>query len=58
MDVAAWQGVLPVAQPGDTLKFWKSVRWGRSATDVLATVNELRDRGLHRLAAGLHGLVS
>ena len=42
----AWQDLLPVPQPGDTLKFWKSDRWGRSAADVLATVNELRDRGV------------
>ena len=42
----AWQELLPVPQPGDTLKFWKSDRWGRSAADVLATVNELRDRGV------------
>ena len=31
---------------GDTLKFWKSYWWGRSAADVLATVNALRDRGV------------
>jgi len=42
----AWQELLPLPQPGDTLKFWKSDRWGRSAADVLATVNELRDRGV------------
>ncbi len=42
----AWQELLPLPQPGDTLKFWKSDRWGRSAADVLATVNQLRDRGV------------
>ena len=42
----AWQEPLPLPQPGDTLKFWKSDRWGRSAADVLATVNQLRDRGV------------
>jgi DNA invertase Pin-like site-specific DNA recombinase len=42
----AWQELLPLPQPGDTLKFWKSDRWGHSAADVLATVNELRERGV------------
>jgi len=42
----AWQELLPLPQPGDTLKFWKSDRWGRSAADVLATVTELRDRAV------------
>ena len=42
----AWQELLRLPQPGDTLKFWKSDRWGRSAADVLATVNELRERGV------------
>ena len=42
----AWRELLPLPQPGDTLKFWKSDRWGRSAADVLATVTELRDRGV------------
>ena len=46
----AWQELLPLPQPGDTLKFWKSDRWGRSAADVLATVNELRDRGIKVVA--------
>jgi Resolvase, N terminal domain len=35
--------LMPLPQAGDTLKFWKSDRWGRSAADVLATVNQLRD---------------
>ncbi|ACZ87529.1 recombinase family protein [Streptosporangium roseum] len=30
--------------PGDTLKFWKSDRWGRSAAHVLTVVTDLRDR--------------
>jgi hypothetical protein len=42
----AWQELLPLPQPGATLKFWKSDRWGRSAAAVLATVNQLRDRGV------------
>ena len=42
----AWQELLSLPQPGDTLKFWKSDRWGRSAADVLATVTELRERGV------------
>jgi DNA invertase Pin-like site-specific DNA recombinase len=42
----AWQELLPLPRPGDTLKFWKSDRWGRSAADVLATVTELRERGV------------
>lgn len=42
----AWQELLPLPRPGDTLKFWKSDRWDRSAADVLATVNGLRDRGV------------
>ena len=32
-------------QAGDTLVFWKSDRWGRSAAHVL-TVGQLRDRGV------------
>jgi DNA invertase Pin-like site-specific DNA recombinase len=31
---------------GDTLKFWKSDRWGRSAGHVLTTINELREGGV------------
>jgi DNA invertase Pin-like site-specific DNA recombinase len=33
-------------EAGDTLVFWKSDRWGRSAAHVLTTINELRDRGV------------
>jgi DNA invertase Pin-like site-specific DNA recombinase len=36
---------LAALQPGDTLVFWKSDRWGRSAAHVLTTVGELRGRG-------------
>ena len=44
---------LSVLQPGDTLVFWKSDRWGRSAAHVLTTINELRDRGVDgEVAAG------
>jgi DNA invertase Pin-like site-specific DNA recombinase len=37
---------LAVLEPGDTLVFWKSDRWGRSAAHVLTTVGELRGRGV------------
>ncbi len=37
---------LSALQPGDTLVFWKSDRWGRSAAHVLTTIGELRDRGV------------
>jgi hypothetical protein len=33
-------------QAADTLVFWKSDRWGRSAAHVLTTIGELRDRGV------------
>ncbi|WP_455430226.1 recombinase family protein [Nonomuraea jabiensis] len=42
----AWEALLALPKAGDTLKFWKSDRWGRSAGHVLTTVNELRDRGI------------
>lgn len=37
---------LATLQAGDTLVFWKSDRWGRSAAHVLTTVGELRHRGV------------
>lgn len=37
---------LAALEPGDTLVFWKSDRWGRSAAHVLTTIGELRDRGV------------
>jgi DNA invertase Pin-like site-specific DNA recombinase len=37
---------LAALQAGDTLVFWKSDRWGRSAAHVLTTVSELRGRGV------------
>src|SRR5258708_36234980 len=37
---------LSALQPGDTLVFWKSDRWGRSAAHVLTTIGELSDRGV------------
>ncbi|MFI6803069.1 recombinase family protein [Streptosporangium canum] len=42
----AWEELLPLPQAGDTVKFWKSDRWGRSAGQVLTVVNELRVRGV------------
>ncbi|MGN9846689.1 recombinase family protein [Nonomuraea sp. H19] len=42
----AWEALLALPKAGDTLKFWKSDRWGRSAGHVLTTVNDLRDRGI------------
>ncbi|WP_433235153.1 recombinase family protein [Streptosporangium sp. CA-135522] len=42
----AWEALMARPKVGDTLKFWKSDRWGRSAGHVLAMVNELRDRGI------------
>ncbi|MGV9779838.1 recombinase family protein [Streptosporangium sp. NPDC003464] len=41
-----WDRLLATAKAGDTVKFWKSDRWGRSAAHVLTTVNGLRDRGV------------
>jgi DNA invertase Pin-like site-specific DNA recombinase len=37
---------LVALRPGDTLVFWKSDRWGRSAAHVLTTIGELRGRGV------------
>jgi DNA invertase Pin-like site-specific DNA recombinase len=37
---------LSALQAGDTLVFWKSDRWGRSAAHVLTTIGELRGRGV------------
>jgi DNA invertase Pin-like site-specific DNA recombinase len=37
---------LATLQAADTLVFWKSDRWGRSAAHVLTTVGQLRDRGV------------
>jgi len=37
---------LATLQAGDTLVFWKSDRWGRSAAHVLTTAGELRHRGV------------
>ncbi|TDE57994.1 recombinase family protein [Nonomuraea mesophila] len=43
---SAWEALLALPKVGDTLKFWKSDRWGRSAGHVLTTVHDLRDRGI------------
>ena len=39
---------LAALQPGDTLVFWKSDRWGRSAAHVLTTVSERPPRSAPR----------
>ncbi|MGI5201334.1 recombinase family protein [Spirillospora sp. CA-108201] len=41
-----WEELLTKPVADDTLKFWKSDRWGRSAGHVLTTVTELRERGV------------
>lgn len=46
IDRPEWKQLLATAKAGDTVKFWKSDRWGRSAAHVLTTVNDLRDRGV------------
>ncbi len=46
MERPGFTTALSVLQPGDTLVFWKSDRWGRSAAHVLTTINELRDRSV------------
>ena len=46
VDRPEFTAALSELQPGDTLVFWKSDRWGRSAAHVLTTINELRDRGV------------
>lgn len=46
VDRPDWAALLPRPVAGDTLKFWKSDRWGRSAAHVLTTVTELRERGV------------
>jgi DNA invertase Pin-like site-specific DNA recombinase len=43
---SAFTKALATLQAGDTLVFWKSDRWGRSAAHVLTTINELRDHGV------------
>jgi len=42
----AFTKALATLQAGDTLVFWKSDRWGRSAAHVLTTIHELRDHGV------------
>ncbi len=42
----AFTKALATLQAGDTLVFWKSDRWGRSAAHVLTTIGELRDHGV------------
>jgi DNA invertase Pin-like site-specific DNA recombinase len=46
VDRPEWRACLAELRAGDTFVFWKSDRWGRSAANVLTTVNEPRDRGV------------
>ncbi|MDF5757320.1 recombinase family protein [Spongiactinospora sp. TRM90649] len=46
VDRPEWRRLLEIAGKGDTVKFWKSDRWGRTAAHVLTTVNDLRGRGV------------
>ena len=46
MERPEFTAALSALQPGDTLVFWKSDRWGRSAAHVLTTIGELRDRSV------------
>jgi DNA invertase Pin-like site-specific DNA recombinase len=41
-----WEELLTKPVAGDSLRFWKSDRWGRSAGHALTTVTELRERGV------------
>jgi DNA invertase Pin-like site-specific DNA recombinase len=45
-DRPQFAAALTELRPGDTLLFWKSDRWGRSAAHVLTLVNDLRERGV------------
>jgi DNA invertase Pin-like site-specific DNA recombinase len=45
-DRPEFAAALAELRAGDTLKFWKSDRWGRSAAHVLTVVTELRERGV------------
>jgi DNA invertase Pin-like site-specific DNA recombinase len=45
-DRPQWRACLAELTAGDTLVFWKSDRFGRSAAHVLSVVNQLRERGV------------
>lgn len=45
-DRPQFAAALTALRPGDTLLFWKSDRWGRSAAHMLTVVNALRERGV------------
>lgn len=42
-DRPEFTAALAELRPGDTLEFWKSDRWGRSAAHMLTVVTELRE---------------
>jgi DNA invertase Pin-like site-specific DNA recombinase len=46
VDRPRWRACLSELEDGDTLVFWKSDRFGRSAAHVLTVVTELRERGV------------
>jgi DNA invertase Pin-like site-specific DNA recombinase len=46
IDRPQWHACLDDLKDGDTLLFWKSDRFGRSAAHVLTVINELRGRGV------------
>jgi DNA invertase Pin-like site-specific DNA recombinase len=46
VDRPRWRACLSALEAGDTLVFWKSDRFGRSAAHVLTVVTELRERGV------------
>jgi DNA invertase Pin-like site-specific DNA recombinase len=46
IDRPQWHACLDDLKDGDTLLFWKSDRFGRSAAHVLTVINELRGRSI------------
>lgn len=44
---AGYQQLLAAIEPGDTLVVWRLDRLGRSVKDLIETVNDLNERGVH-----------